>query len=391
MNRWISAATRCSNRGGLSEVKPSRELIALFAELAFPFVSESNATPGVNSLMLTLAGRWEEYSIKGDFGDPSVSEAKFDEFSPKVGLAWEPVAGFKIRGTWGSSFRAPSLTDLFTVATPPFPSFFIDPIDPLGRPIVPALFQLAGNPELQPETGDTYTVGFDWDSESIEGLRISASYVKVEFDDRIAGLADLLALQSEILANSDQFPDIVTRNPDGTLFSVTFRPINIASRSSESVDLSIQHTLETARGTVDYGASATWTLELEDLVLPSGDPVQRHETSLGPDRLVARGFVNWSNDPWGVTASVNYRSSYDLAGLFASNTPRIDGFTTFDVSTYYETSNASGWMDGIRFLLGARNLFDADVPFVDQFNGPFDPSRIDLRRRVVYAEVRKEF
>ena len=49
---------------------------------------------------ISLAARYENYS---DFGTST---------DPKLGVVWSPIESLNLRGTIGTSFRAPSLTDL---------------------------------------------------------------------------------------------------------------------------------------------------------------------------------------------------------------------------------------------------------------------------------------
>jgi hypothetical protein len=41
--------------------------------------------------------------------------------------------------------------------------------------------------------------------------------------------------------------------------------------------------------------------------------------------------------------------------------------------------------------VGARNLFNAKFPFIDYDTGPFDPTRVDPRGRVIYLDITKSF
>ena len=63
----------------------------------------------------------------------------------------------------------------------------------------------------------------------------------------------------------------------------------------------------------------------------------------------------------------------------------VSSYTTVDIQTTYSLYE-SGWS----FMLGIRNIFDKDFPFVDNFQG-VDSSRVDFRRRIVVGDVKKEF
>ena len=65
-----------------------------FFELAVPMMGPP-AGSAANRLDLSLAGRYDSYSDVGS------------TFNPKVGFSWRPLSLIKLRGNWGTSFRAP--------------------------------------------------------------------------------------------------------------------------------------------------------------------------------------------------------------------------------------------------------------------------------------------
>jgi iron complex outermembrane recepter protein len=82
----------------------------------------------MSQLVLTLAGRYEDYSDVGT------------DFSPQVGLSFEPVQALKLRGTWNRSFHAPSLFQKYY----PYFAILSSVEAPIGGSTV-ALVPLGGN------------------------------------------------------------------------------------------------------------------------------------------------------------------------------------------------------------------------------------------------------
>ncbi|BDX06515.1 TonB-dependent receptor domain-containing protein [Planctobacterium marinum] len=106
---------------------------------------------------MQLAGRYDHYD---DFGST---------FNPKIGLSWRPSDDLILRGSFASSFRAPSLTqagiELRTTtstydcaANAAVSQFYCDG---QGFESSPNTLEL-GNPNLQAEESDSYSVGFAW-------------------------------------------------------------------------------------------------------------------------------------------------------------------------------------------------------------------------------------
>ena len=56
----------------------------------------------------------------------------------------------------------------------------------------------------------------------------------------------------------------------------------------------------------------------------------------------------------------------------------------------YDSPAASGFMRRVAVKLGVQNLLDADFPFVDNSMG-FAPNRVNIRGRVIYLDLRKDF
>ena len=105
---FVTIRTRNSRRRAIVQVVPDsehRQRMAVFGQLNVPILGEAS-TPfrcfiPSNS---NFPGRYDHYS---DFGGT---------FNPKIGLNWEVVDGFKLRGSWGTSFNAPTLANISPVA-----------------------------------------------------------------------------------------------------------------------------------------------------------------------------------------------------------------------------------------------------------------------------------
>ena len=74
----------------------SRDVTALFAELALPFS---------DTVDVQLAARYEDYGEGVDSTDP------------KLSILWRPTDDFSLRGSIGTSFRAPSLYQVYGTQT----------------------------------------------------------------------------------------------------------------------------------------------------------------------------------------------------------------------------------------------------------------------------------
>ena len=101
---------RLDNTGASSLIVPyqqdaqGRQVWAVFTQINVPIFSEQNALPFFRRVELEFSWRHDQYS---DVGGTS---------NPKVAFNWAPIEDLTIRGTWGTSFRAPAFGELSPLA-----------------------------------------------------------------------------------------------------------------------------------------------------------------------------------------------------------------------------------------------------------------------------------
>lgn len=100
----------------------------------------------------------------------------------KTGLTYEPIDGLRFRGALSRDIRAPSLNELFAGQTQTAASL----IDPLTGFSGAVLQRTGGNPDLKPEIGETWTVGFSVGESLVPGFSAGLDYFNIELEDAIA-------------------------------------------------------------------------------------------------------------------------------------------------------------------------------------------------------------
>lgn len=368
-----------------------RTISAVFAEVRVPIVGLDNARPGMQRLELSLAGRVEDYE---DFGRTS---------NPKVGVIWSPLPDLNIRASWGTSFRAPALPQLYD-ATQAAPTF-VERAD--GASIL-SLYRYGGNPELEPETADTWTAGFDYAPKG--GLRLSLNYFDTRFTNRIAqpvnenlsgALTDpALAPFVQVIDPSNNAADLAlirsfVDDPAyayGSLFpAVSYgaildaRWVNASEAHIRGLDLQASWPLTFGDQSLTFDAGASYLLDYETRLTPTAaaNPV------LGrvgyPVRLRSRAGATWSRAEVTVGLHWSHVASYeDAAGR------GIDAWDTADLQLSW--SPASGPLGGLRVVATIQNLFDADPPFYNSPTGlGYDPGQSDLLGRVASLQLIKRW
>ena len=373
------------------EIVPESKNIATFFELSVPLIGEANSRPQIHRLSLYVAGRFDNYEIEGPFEgilEPS-SNRTFDDFVTKLGVVYYPNENLKLRGTWGQAFLAATLPELFGPRRE-FTFFrYIDPLNPTsnGGPFASVfpLTVLGGNPDLQPQTSTTTTLGFEYESSEIEGLSLSASWVSTEFENLLGTLSGIFGWPPVYaFENWQQFPDQIRRDEEGVLTFVSMQWDNFSTKKSSAIDFDVRYTFDTLNGQFATGVRGTYTLSLETIPGPGVPAVTQEGTNQGPVKLKGSAFLDWSNNSWSANLTMNFESDYEnvTPGVFKTD---VDGYTTFDIQASYEHPE-SDW----NITAGVQNLFDADFPFFDSYRG-VDSAHVDFRRRIFFFDVVKEF
>ena len=243
----------------------SRDVRSVYGELYAPIVGPQNAVPGIQELALSLAARYDDYS---DFGGTT---------NPKVGVRWRPFDGFVVKANYGTSFRAPSLRELHFVAFtfPNIPVF--DPNAPGGPAQVFIDLTQGGNPNLRQETAQTWTVSAEYRPPALDGLRLSANYFHIDYNDRIRGVIDGISFPLLLQFEDSLPPGIVVRDAGGVLQSINLTNINSAATVLSGFDLAAGYNWSTdGWGSFDLGASATFVNQVRR-------PTHRGLAGAGPE------------------------------------------------------------------------------------------------------------
>jgi outer membrane receptor protein involved in Fe transport len=352
----------------------SRTVIAGYAEANVPIIGSVGLPSGVNRLALTLADRYERYS---DFGSTN---------NPKVGFVFWPEQYIKLRGSYGRSFRAPGLIDLNPSPNATGAVLNYDPLTGTNRPIVDIF---GGNPDLTPETARTWSFGIDLSPDLLSGLKASATYYRIRYNNRISSAAAAGYDSSDGLSMADVLgPNIVQRNPSLAaveaiaalpnfenltgipgpldLSSVAailyFNSQNLSEVNTSGIDFSISYTTNLHLFNLETGVTGTYILKFDNQ-FESTTPVSSIlNTPYDPIDLHLRGKWIMSRGNVRLGLFLNYVNSYmDNRGVV---TVPLASWTTFDMSLNYKLPWASGLLTGTNLSLNIKNITNVNPPYV---------------------------
>ena len=305
-SHFTSEAALAAQEIGATDIAGQITNDSIFFELVLP-VAEA--------LTIQAAGRREESSVG------------FESFDPKIGINWAATDAITVRGSWGTSFRSPTIIHAEDILIQERRFMFTEDIDIprvgiTGNPdpqnpgnpnnFRPANYQInsyqVGNPNIQPQTATNVTVGTDiqlsdlFGMENTDQLSLSLHYISVEFEDLIrvaTGTARLrqdechfreleaFGTSASPAGRNNSIWELIPTNPevngivptDGECFifdtpaydpTIQNNPIavygtslNLAGLNTDSLDISLNYGADTPIGYLTARPSLTYLLSLE--------------------------------------------------------------------------------------------------------------------------------
>ncbi|PHR61895.1 MAG: TonB-dependent receptor [Robiginitomaculum sp.] len=355
-----------SNQDGFSfllgnpDFTASRNASAVFAELVLPVTDK---------LEVQFAGRYEK------IGD-------LDTFDPKVAARYSINDNMSVRGSWSTSFRAPSLFQQGGTQT----SFFqldTNGDAPGGNTFISV--RSAGDPSLVPETSTAFNIGGSYEAES--GFVIDVDYWDFNFENV------LTQESAQAIFDADPNDPRITRLSSGTVALVTANFVNASAINTNGVDIAIKRPIEMGFGTITPSVEGTYIFNY-DLNDPQAGAIegagQRNFRNFGTStpELRINGSLSFVSSNGNHTGNVfaRYVDSY----FDDQNSADIKSIVTFDAQYNYSLGNVLGGDSNTVLTVGALNIFDEDPPFVAT-NGNYDTKVGDPRGRRLYVRAKVGF
>lgn len=327
---------------------------------------------------IQAALRYENYG--GDVGET---------LDPKIAFLFRPVDYLSIRGSFSTSFRAPSVSQQFSQQTALFQA------DDQGSTAFVAARTFgpssaggiaSGATELSPEQSEAFNFGTSF--EPFENFEVDLDYYNFSFSDVIT------AENAQAVLDADpNDPDRVVRTSTGTLIQINTNFVNAASVDTSGLDFGARYTIDSGFGTFVPFVDGTVVFEY-DLEDPQAGSISgvgnRNFTNFGtsvPEFRLNTGF-GWQKGPHSLNGFVRHISGYD-----DDQNPgeEIDSHTTFDAQYKLNVGDFFNQLgEGTTLTLGVINATDEDPPQVFT-NGGFDSKVHDPRGRLFYFGADIEF
>ncbi len=383
----------------------SRKVDSTYFELRAPIVGSSNAVSGIARLDVTAAVRYDNYS---DVGSAT---------NPKFGFSWAPIDSLTLRASYGTSFRAPLITEIYGNSNALFGQNYVNPAG--GAPLIG--FALSGaNLNLKPEEATTWSFGFDWKPTADTSL--SMTYFDVKYEKQVNNYLSNLAILS--LENQFAGTGIILRgteardrvlallaqgitlargsfpggDPQNVTLFVDGRNNNLGTSLTQGIDIQVNQNWHTdAAGTFRFNFSGSYFSKYEVALTQTGALTDRLNTIFYPLRFKGLAAVSWDYGPATTRLTFNYVTSYDNNAI--TPTESVSAYTPVDLS-FTLRGDEFTWLGsfGSHLSVGleARNVFDQDPPFVNiaqsgNGGGGFDPTASDPVGRFIGLRISKNW
>lgn len=381
----------------------------IFGEVQIPLIYD---TPLIQRLTLSGAARYTD--VKATRRD-GVTDS-FSDTTWKAGLDWEVTDWLRFRGTYGTSFRAPALFELFlenqtgfqaqqdidicintganlaqgNITQRIFDNCAAAGIGPnfAGATGSATIVSGGGIGLLDPETSTAKTASIiltpDLTGILWGGLRTSLAvdYFDIEVNDEITtlGAANIITgcYNSEFFPN-EPLCDLITRAPAGNpaaqnITQVTDTFVNINDQRNRGVDVTFRLDQDLGNlGSVTIRAQMTW--QLEDKVALFEGTVIDDNGEAGDPKWVGDFNLSWTKGPWTVFYGLDVTGgTSDLEDLLATqggNACRTSIFRPggrfcpdirLSPTFYHSTSITREIDDKFQITVGMANIFDTPPP-----------------------------
>ncbi|MCX7036511.1 MAG: TonB-dependent receptor [Proteobacteria bacterium] len=351
----------------------TRRVDSFYGELSLPLFSAANAVTGFQKLEANIAWRSDRYD---DVGGTT---------NPKFGLNWSPLSGLTLRGSYGTSFRAPLIAEIYGNSNNLFQQNYQNPAG--GAPILGSALSGA-NLDLKPETAKTWSVGADWDA--TDALRLSVTRFTVDYRNQVSAyLSDLAILTRAsqfagtgiILQGTEARDKVVALLAQGivplgafpggsannTTVYVDGRNRNLGRSYTTGYDFAVNYKLPTdGKGTWLFNASGTYFSDYRTAITEAAPMLDKVNQIFNPLRFKARVSIAWDLEPVRAQLVVNRINGYTNTAVTPNE--QVAPYTPVDFSLSWNLAayGASNWLTRDYTVgLEVRNLLNETAPYVN--------------------------
>jgi outer membrane receptor protein involved in Fe transport len=377
-----------------------------FAEVRLPIIEENF----IYNLSLEGGYRYSDYTVRG---------RSFSTDTYKAAIDFAPIRDIRFRASYNRAVRAPNVQELFATqrvvldgSTDPCATGV--PITAaqtgciasgavVGQTIQPNPANqynglVGGNPNLNPEIADTYTIGLVLQPRFIPHFAVTVDWFNIKLKGAIQGVGADRLITGCVSGTNPSYCALIHRDQFGSLWRsangyVADLSINTGQLSTRGIDVQASYSMDIGRwGGLSMNFVGTW---LDHLTADGLDCAGLYAGACGtpnPEwRHTAR--LSWNGpDGIGLSGRWRYFSAVDNIGTTRTGDLRIPAQSYFDLTLTARIG------DHYNFRLGVNNILDKDPPLVGAnacpagiCNGNSYTQVYDALGRYIFAGVTLDF
>ncbi|HLT91008.1 MAG TPA: TonB-dependent receptor [Woeseiaceae bacterium] len=393
----------------------------LFAELSVPLLRDR---PAMQSLSATLGFRTTDNDIFGR-----------DE-SWKVTFDWTVNDAVRARGGYQHALRSPNISELFSPQLNNFPDFanqdpcnFNSPQrtgpdadavqalcaaqaavaggDGFSQPAGQAVAISGGNPDLEPEKADSWSVGLvltpEIDSGMFRRLGFTIDYFSIELEDVISSVDTITIITRCFNAGganptydiNNEWCQLFDRDPnDGRVINLQQLDRNQSIWEVSGIDLTFNWGMDVGPGQLDFALLASWLekFEMQTTTLdPALDFAGTIGNAYGETKPEWRGtlMATWGMENLELQATTRYISSMDHEATVQNPDATAEGT---DATWYLDLAGRYDLTERIALRAGINNVANQQPRlYSPNIDAGTDPSTFDVLGRRYFVGVEIEF
>ena len=244
-----------------------------------------------------------------------------DHWSPRAYLVYNATDTVTVKGGWATAFKAPSLLQLSP-----------DWITGSCR----GACEIVGNPDLKPETSESFELGLYYSGEEgwLEGVQASITTFQNDVDDRIS------ISRTANVNQAQSYPNYVGLNADG---EPIFRYYNVNKARIRGVETELKFPIaEDWKVTLNYTYN-----DGRDISNGGNKPLSELPFH------TANGTVDWkATQDWSFYVQGNYKGE---KRALTSGEPTPGGYVIWNTGAAWQATKA------VKLRAGVQNLLDKDL------------------------------
>lgn len=365
-----------------------------YAELNLPLLGPQRPDDTTQRLVLSAAVRAEDYDTFGSVA------------TPKLGLIYGPSNDFTLKASWGKSFKAPTLMQMFREQMVSLRLAGAAEGYPEGAT---ELVSYGGNRDLQPERARTWTASLAVHPEAIPGLEVELSWFDVDYTDRVVEpvnwslpLADpanaefvtfypTAEAQAAFIAAADSYSNGTGQpyDPNRVVAIVRSHFVNATEQRIRGLDLTGSYRTDIGAGQLTLRGSASWLQGSQQTTDITAFDLAG--TLHNPPRLAGRIGAAWTQSGFTASTFANYKSGVRNV----IHDEKTASFTTLDATLRYAANQLGTPWSGWDFAFSVQNLLDRAPPLHTLITPflvpPYDATNYSAISRFLSVSVSKHW